>query len=92
MLLNKILIDDKVFIFNVFMYSSNFEIVGEIFIIMCVYLGIDFDDVKLVIEEVFIEFEENGISDEDLVCIKVGIEVLFYNCLVSVLGKVFYLV
>ena len=89
--LNKILIDDKALTSNVSMYSSNSEIAGEISIITRAYPGTDLDDVKLAIEEAFTEFEENGISDEDLARIKAGIEASFYNRLSSVLGKAFHL-
>ena len=89
--LNKILIDDKALTSNVSMYSSNSEIAGEISIITRAYPGTDLDDVKLAIEEAFTEFEENGISDEDLARIKAGIEASFYNRLASVLGKAFHL-
>ena len=88
---NKILIDDKALTSNVSMYSSNSEIAGEISIITRAYPGTDLDDVKLAIEEAFTEFEENGISDEDLARIKAGIEASFYNRLSSVLGKAFHL-
>lgn len=89
--LNKILIDDKALTSNVSMYSSNSEIAGEISIITRAYPGTDLDDVKLAIEEAFTEFEENGISDEDLARIKASIEASFYNRLSSVLGKAFHL-
>ena len=89
--LNKILIDDKALTSNVSMYSSNSEIAGEISIITRAYPGTDLDDVKMAIEEAFTEFEENGISDEDLARIKAGIEASFYNRLSSVLGKAFHL-
>ena len=89
--LNKILIDDKALTSNVSMYSSDSEIAGEISIITRAYPGTDLDDVKMAIEEAFTEFEENGISDEDLARIKAGIEASFYNRLSSVLGKAFHL-
>lgn len=36
------------------MYNCNFELVGEIMLIMCVYLGIFFDDVYVGVEQVFV--------------------------------------
>ena len=89
--LNKILIDENTLTSNVSMYNSNSEIAGEISVVTRAYPGTDLDEVKLAVEKAFAEFEENGISNEDLARIKAGIETSFYNRLSSVLGKAFYL-
>lgn len=89
--LNKVLVEDKELSANVYMYSSNSEIAGEVTFITRAYPGTDLDDVKAAVDSAFLQFEQNGISDDDLTRIKAGLETEFYDGVSSVLGKAFQL-
>lgn len=89
--LNKVLIDEKELTSNVFMFSNNSEIAGEVQVIVRAFPNTDLNDVNTAIDEAFIRFETEGFTDADLARIKAGIETQFYNGLSSVLGKAFNL-
>lgn len=89
--LNKVLIDEKELTSNVFMFSNNSEIAGEVQVIVRAFPNTDLNEVHAAIEEGFARFETEGFTDADLARIKAGIETQFYNGLSSVLGKAFNL-
>ncbi len=89
--LNKVLIDEKELTSNVFFFSNNSEIAGEVALITRAFPNTDLNDVQSAVEEAFQRFETEGFSEADLDRIKAGIETQFYNGLSSVLGKAFNL-
>lgn len=89
--LNKVLIDEKELTSNVFLFSNNSEIAGEIQLIVRAFPNTNLNDVHAAIDEAFVKFETEGFTDADLARIKAGIETQFYNGLSSVLGKAFNL-
>ncbi|WP_340102891.1 M16 family metallopeptidase [Rhodohalobacter sp. 8-1] len=89
--LYQVLVEEKELTSNVFMRSGNSEIAGEISLITRAYPGTDLNEVEAAVKDAFVQFEEEGFTDEDLQRIKAGIETDFYNGLSSVLGKAFQL-
>ena len=89
--LNKVVVEEKVLAADVLMRSRNSEIAGEITLLTRAFPGYNLDEVYAAIEEAFARFEQQGISDDDLIRIKAGIETNFYNELSSVMGKAFQL-
>lgn len=89
--LYKVLVEEQELTSNVYMYSSNSELAGEITFITRAYPNTDLDDVAGAVNEAFLRFEEEGFTQADLDRIKAGIETDFYNGLSSVLGKAFQL-
>ena len=89
--LNKVIVEDKQLTSGVSMYNRNSELAGEIMLITRAYPGTPLDDVYAGVEQAFAQFEQTGISDEDLTRIKAGIETDYYANLSSVLGKAFQL-
>lgn len=89
--LNKVLIDEKELTSNVFLFSNNSEIAGEVQLIVRAFPNTDLNDVQIAVGEAFTKFEKEGFTDADLNRIKAGIETQFYNGLSSVLGKAFNL-
>ncbi|MCG8372815.1 MAG: insulinase family protein [Balneolales bacterium] len=89
--LNKVLIDEKELTSNVFFWSNNSEIAGEINLIVRAFPNTNLNDVAAAVDEAFTRFEEEGFTESDLNRIKAGIETGFYNGLSSVLGKAFNL-
>ncbi|MBO6525123.1 MAG: insulinase family protein [Balneolaceae bacterium] len=89
--LNKVLIDEKELTSNLFMFSNNSEIAGEVAFVTRAFPNTDLNEVKDAVEEAFIRFETEGFTEADLDRIKAGIETQFYNGLSSVLGKAFNL-
>lgn len=89
--LYQVLVEEKELTSNVFMRSGNSEIAGEISLITRAYPGTDLNEVETAVKDAFVQFEEDGFTDDDLQRIKAGIETDFYNGLSSVLGKAFQL-
>lgn len=73
------------------MYDYTSELAGQLMLQVRAYEGKDLDSVAMAIEEVFSEFDQNGIPEGDLKRIKAGLETRFYNSISSVLGKGFQL-
>ncbi|MDT0557054.1 pitrilysin family protein [Ichthyenterobacterium sp. W332] len=89
--LYKVLVEDKQVTDNTSMYQYNAELAGQIMLSVTAYDDVDLNTVKDAINEAMLNFEANGISQEDLDRIKAGQETNFYNSLSSVLGKGFQL-
>lgn len=89
--LNQVLIDEKELTSNVFFFSNESEIAGEITLVVRAFPGTDLNEVASAVNAGFQRFEENGFTEADLNRIKAGIETDFYNGLSSVLGKAFNL-
>jgi zinc protease len=89
--LNKVLVDSLKLTSRVSMSDQNAELAGEIQISVRAYDGIDLNQVQDAIYLGLADFENNGISIEDLHRIKAQQETNFYRGLSSVLGKGFQL-
>ncbi|NAS29639.1 insulinase family protein [Flavobacteriaceae bacterium R38] len=87
----KVLVEEKELAPNMFMFNSTSELTGEFNFITRAYPGKNLNDVQAAVNEAFIKFENEGIAQEDLDRIKIGLETDFYNGLSSVLGKAFQL-
>ena len=74
---------------EVFQYNS--EIAGQYMLSVTAFDKVNLNEVMNGINEAFAKFEKEGISQQDLNCIKAGQETAFYNNLSSVLGKGFQL-
>lgn len=89
--MTQVLVDEKELTSNVFFFSNNSEIAGEMSLIVRAFPNTDLNEVHSAVYEAFDRFEEEGFSEADLDRIKAGIETQFYNGLSSVLGKAFNL-
>ncbi len=87
----QVLVDEEQVTSNVFMFSNNSEIAGELTLLVRAYPNTDLDQVRSVVDEAFARFETESFTEDDLNKIKAGIETDFYNGLSSVLGKAFQL-
>ncbi|MGZ5254859.1 MAG: insulinase family protein, partial [Flavitalea sp.] len=87
----RVLVEDKKLTSNVNTYNFNSELAGAFHISVRSFAGKDLDDVMAAINEGFVLFEKEGISEKDLERIKAGLETQFYNSLSSVQGKGFQL-
>lgn len=87
----QVLVDEQQVTSNVFMFSNNSEIAGELTLLVRAYPNTDLDQVRSVVDEAFNRFETESFTEDDLNKIKAGIETDFYNGLSSVLGKAFQL-
>jgi zinc protease len=70
------------------MNSSNYELAGEISIDAVPYPGQTLADMKKLVDDSFTEFEQRGVTDNDLARFKGSAEADFVNSLASVSGKV----
>ena len=89
--LNQVLIDEKKFTSNVYLYGYDAEIAGQLQLQVMAFNGVDLNQVLDGVNEAFARFEKDGISEADLARIKAGQETEFYKGLSSVLGKGFQL-
>jgi zinc protease len=89
--LNKVLIDDLKLTDNVSFYQYNSEVAGQLMLGITAFNETDLNAVTAGIKDGFKDFENNGISLDNLNRIKAGQETDFYNGLSSVLGKGFQL-
>ena len=89
--LYQVLVEDKQLTSRVTMFNWSSELAGESHVVVRAFEEKDLDEVQTAIEEAFIKFEAEGISEKDLDRIKAGQETQFYNSLSSVLGKGFQL-
>ena len=85
--LYKVLVEDKKLVPGVNMFHRSSELAGQVYLIARAFNGKDLDEVEKAIDEGFVVFEKDGISEKDLNRIKAGQETQFYNGLASVLGK-----
>ncbi|WP_091142223.1 M16 family metallopeptidase [Mucilaginibacter pineti] len=70
------------------MNSSNTELAGEIGIRVIPFPGQTLADAKKLVDESLAEFEQKGVSDDDLIRFKASSEAGYINGLSSVSGKV----
>lgn len=89
--LYQVLVKEQQLTSNVRMYNQTSELAGQLRLAVRAYAEKDLDTVLQAIQIAFEQFEEEGISEEDLSRIKAGMETQFYNRLSSVLGKGFEL-
>lgn len=89
--LYKKLVEEKQLTSGVQMYNYTSELAGQLMLEVRAFDGVDLDAVEEAVLETLEEFEEEGISAEDLKRIKAGQETRFYSSLSSVLGKGFQL-
>ena len=87
----QVLVDEEQVTSNVFMFSNNSEIAGELTLLVRAFPNTDIDQVRSVIDKAFERFETESFTEGDLNKIKAGIETDFYSGLSSVLGKAFQL-
>ncbi|HEY1024606.1 MAG TPA: insulinase family protein, partial [Sphingobacteriaceae bacterium] len=73
---------------QVSMFSSTSELAGEISIRVIPFPGQSLADMEKTVRESFAEFEQKGVTDEDLERFKGSAEAQFINSLSSVSGKV----
>ena len=83
----QVIVEDKKLAPNVTMFNRNSELAGQVHLSVRAFNDKDLDDVAKAVEEAFVKFEKEGISETDLNRIKAGQETQFYNSLSSVLGK-----
>jgi zinc protease len=88
---NQVLVQDKKLTASVQMYNRTSELAGQLQLSVRAYADTDLDIVAEAINEAFVRFENEGITEKDLARIKAGQETGFYNSLSSVLGKGFQL-
>jgi zinc protease len=70
------------------MSSDNSELAGTIGIEVIPYPGVSLADMKKKVDSVLAEFEQRGVTDEDLARFKGSAEAEFINSLASINGKV----
>lgn len=85
--LYKVIVEQEQLAASVDIFNYDAEISGETYLQVRAYSDVPLDSVELAIMKGFSNFEEEGISTEDLQRIKAGLEVGFYQKLSSVLGK-----
>ncbi len=83
----QVLVEDKKLTSNASMYNRTAELAGQLHLSVRAFADKDLDEVSKAIEEAFLKFEREGISEKDLNRIKARQESQFYNSLSSVLGK-----
>ena len=89
--LNKILTDEMQLANNPSLRYGGSELAGEFTLSVRANPGVDLDSVKAGVYKAFDDFENAGMSQDDLDRIKAKQETRFYNSLSSVLGKGFQL-
>ncbi len=87
----KTLVEDKKLTDAVGLFQYNSEIAGEYILQINAFKKVSLTEVYNAINEAFVNFEAEGISQKDLERIKARQETNFYNSLSSVLGKGFQL-
>ena len=87
----KVIVEEKELAPRVGMFNGTSELTGEFAFTSRVYSGKNLNDVLAAVDEAFLKFESEGITEGDLDKIKIGLETQFYNGLSSVLGKAFQL-
>jgi zinc protease len=87
----KVLVEDKKVTSDVNIFNYTSELAGQFHVSVRAFEGKDLDEVAKAINEAFLKFEKEGISQKDLDRIKAALETQFYNSLSSVQGKGFQL-
>lgn len=85
--LNKVLVEDKKLADAVTAFQYSSEIAGQLMIKVTAFADTNLQEVLSAINEGFVKFETEGISESDLNRIKAGQETRFYSSLSSVLEK-----
>ena len=89
--LYRVLVEDKKLTSQPYAYNSANQIAGKFQISVTANSGVDLDSVEAGIQEAFLLFEKEGVTERDIERIKAGLETDFYNGISSVLGKSFQL-
>lgn len=89
--LYKVLVEEKKLTDAVSARQFSSEIAGQYSVRVTAFNGTSLDSVNVAVNEALAQFEQDGISIEDLDRIKAGQETSFYNGLSSVVGKGFQL-
>lgn len=85
--LYKVLVEETKLVPRPRMYHQTSELAGQVYVFARAYAGINLDKVNTGIDQAFAQFEQDGISEQDLARILATQETNFYNRLSSVLGK-----
>jgi len=72
---------------SVFAYNSSLESAGQIGISTTAFAGVDIDLIMAAIQQSMVDFETNGVNEEELAIIKAENETSAYRQLGSVMGK-----
>ena len=83
----KVLVEDSKLAPNVQIGNQTSELAGQFMLRIRAFEGKPLDKVAAAVDQAFIQFEKEGISEKDLNRIKAGLETRFYNSVSSVLGK-----
>ena len=83
----KVLVEDSKLAPNVQIGNQTSELAGQFMLRIRAFEGKPLDEVAAAVDQAFIQFEKEGISEKDLNRIKAGLETRFYNSVSSVLGK-----
>ena len=67
--------------------NNTSELAGQFMLRIRAFEGKPLDEVAGAVDQAFVKFEKEGISERDLNRIKAGLETRFYNAMSSVLGK-----
>lgn len=89
--LYKVLVEDKELTSQPYAYNNPSQIAGKFQISVTANADVDLDSVEAGIEEAFVLFEKEGVTERDIERIKAGQETDFYNGISSVLNKSFQL-
>lgn len=85
--LYKVLVEETKLVPRPSMYHQTSELAGQAYVFARAYAGTNLDKVNAGIDQAFAQFEQDGISEQDLARILATQETNFYNRLSSVLGK-----
>lgn len=83
----KVLVEDTKLAPNVQIGNQTAELAGQFMLRIRAFEGKPLDEVAAAVDQAFLKFEKEGISEKDLNRIKAGLETRFYNSVSSVLGK-----
>lgn len=89
--LYKVLVKEKDLTSRTTAYNNAQELAGEFQIIITANNDKSLKDVEAGINEAFVLFEKEGVTERDIERIKAGLETDFYNGISSILGKGFQL-
>lgn len=89
--LYKVIVEEKKLAPRVSTYNSSNEIAGTFNLSARAFDGVNLNDLQAAFMEAFKRFEEEGISDNDLDRLKIGMETNLYNSASSVFSKAYQL-
>lgn len=89
--LYRVLVEDKELTSQPYAFNSSSQIAGKFRILVTANAGVDLNEIESGINEAFLLFENEGVTERDIERIKAGQETNFYNGISSVLGKSFQL-